>query len=58
MNDEGVAEVARRIQEEFDRLGCGSASDQHPNKTVYLDSFVKNPFDSSCLSRGRLDLAL
>ena len=58
MNDEGVAEVARRIQEEFGSLGCGSTSDQHPNKTFYLDSFVKNPFDSPCLSRWHLDLAL
>ncbi len=43
MNDEGVAEVARRIQEGFDRLDAERTNDQHPNKTFYLDSFVKNP---------------
>ena len=58
MNDEGVAEVARRIQEEFDRLDAEAQAINTPTKPFILNSFVKNPFDSPCLSRGHLDLAL
>ncbi len=40
MNDEG-GEVARRIQEEFVALGCGSTTIQHPNKTFILIRLLK-----------------
>ena len=56
MNDEGVAEVARRIQEEFDRLDAEAQAINTPTKPFYLDSFVKNPFDSLVLVVGILTL--
>ena len=58
MNDEGVAEVARRIQEEFDRLDAEAQAINTPTKPFILIRLLKSPFDSPCLSRWHLDLAL
>ena len=58
MNDEGVAEVARRIQGRSLIAWMRKHKRSTPQQNLYLDSFVKKSFDSLCLSRWHLDLAL
>ncbi|MBS5355459.1 MAG: 1-acyl-sn-glycerol-3-phosphate acyltransferase, partial [Streptococcus parasanguinis] len=41
MNDEGVAEVARRVQEEFDRLDVEAQSINTPTKPFILIRLLK-----------------
>ena len=41
MNDEGVAEVARRIQEEFDRLDAEAQAINTPTKPFILIRLLK-----------------